>query len=97
MARHAAKVRPFLGEPRTRPLRGVGEVLGRMPLPGDPAAGPMHRVPMLQWQTWVCLALVEAGSDWRSLNKLTVEDGMLRDFALMPGSDWQAGVLGVHP
>ncbi len=96
VARHTAKLRPFLWEPRTRPLRGVGEVLGRMPLPGDPTAGPMHRVPMLQWQTWVRLAFVEAGSDWRSLNKLTVEDGMLRDFALMPGSDWQAGVLGVR-
>jgi hypothetical protein len=32
----------------------------------------MHRLPRLQWQTWVRLAFVEAGSDWRSLNKLRV-------------------------
>ena len=96
VARHVAKVPPFLWEPRTRPLRGVGDVLGRMPLPGDPAAGPMHRVPMLRWQTWVRLAFVEAGSDWRSLNKLRVEEGVLRDFALAPDRPWQAGVLGVR-
>ncbi len=96
VARHMAKVPPFLCEPRTRPLRGVGDVLGRMPLPGDPAAGPMHRVPMLRWQTWVRLAFVEAGSDWRSLNKLRVEDGVLRDFALAPDRPWQAGVLGAR-
>jgi hypothetical protein len=61
------KVPPFLYEPPKRPLRGVGEVLDRMPLPGDtPRGGPMHRVPALQWKTWVRLAFVEAGKDWRS-------------------------------
>lgn len=31
-----------------------------MPLPGDVVtAGPMHRVPSLQWKTWVRLAFVE--------------------------------------
>jgi hypothetical protein len=41
-------------------------------------------VPQLQWKTWVRLAFVEAGSDWRSLNKLAVEDGVLRDYLLVP-------------
>ena len=72
VARHAEKVPPFLYEPIKRPLRAVGDVLGQMPLPGDELAGPMHRVPRLQWKTWVRLAFVEAGSDWRSLNKLAV-------------------------
>lgn len=84
VARHIEKVPPFLYEPEKRPLRGVGEVLGRMPLPGDPAGGPMHRIPRLQWKTWVRLAFVEAGSDWRSLQKLNVADGVLRDFVLVP-------------
>jgi len=44
----------------------------------------MHRVPQLQWKTWVRLAFVEAGSDWRSLKRLAVEDGMLRDYLLAP-------------
>jgi hypothetical protein len=65
-----------------------------MPLPGDVAAGPMHRIPALQWKTWVRLAFVEAGSDWRSLNKLAVEDGHLRDYLIVP--DMHNGVLGVN-
>lgn len=84
VARHMAKVPPLLYEPEKRQLRAVGDVLGRMLLPGDLRAGPMHRVPSLQWKTWVRLAFVEAGSDWRSLNKLAIEDGKLRDFLIVP-------------
>ena len=97
VARHQAKVPPFLYEPPKRSLRAVGDVLGRMPLPGDvERGGPMHRVPMLQWQTWVRLAFVEAGSDWRSLKRLQVEDGLLTDFRLTPDMDWRNGTLGVQ-
>ena len=96
VARHQAKVPPFLYEPPQRRLRGVGEVLDRLPLPGDLAAGPMHRVPALQWRTWVRLAFVEAGSDWRSLNKLRVQDGMLQDFAIAPEVDLHRSALGVR-
>lgn len=84
VARHVEKVPPFLYEPPQRGLRSVGDVLGRMPLPGDLRVGPMHRIPALQWKTWVRLAFVEAGSDWRSLNKLAVESGHLRDFLIVP-------------
>ncbi|MFA8329273.1 DNA cytosine methyltransferase [Burkholderia ubonensis] len=94
VARHVAKVPAFLYEPEQHRLQGVGTVLGRMPLPGDVAAGPMHRVPSLQWKTWVRLAFVEAGSDWRSLNKLAVEDGYLRDYLIVP--EMHNGVLGVN-
>lgn len=96
VARHEKKVPPFLYEPEKRRLRGVGEILGALPLPGDAHGGPMHRMPALQWKTWVRLAFVEAGSDWRSLNKLAIENGTLRDFGIMPDIDWQAGVLGVR-
>lgn len=94
VARHTAKVPAFLYEPSKKRLQGVGTVLGRMPLPGAKEAGPMHRVPSLQWKTWVRLAFIEAGSDWRSLNKLAVEDGYLRDFLIVP--DMHNGVLGVN-
>ena len=93
VARLVRKVPPFLYEPPKRPLRSVGEVLGHMPLPGDPLGGPMHRMPALQWKTWVRLAFVEAGSDWRSLNRLAVEDGNLRDYLIVP--ECYPGVLGV--
>lgn len=95
VARHVEKVPPFLYEPEKKTLRAVGDILGRMPLAGDiEAAGPMHRVPALQWKTWVRLALVEAGKDWRSLNDLSIEDGYLRDLIIVPEA--YAGYLGVN-
>lgn len=93
VARHMEKVPAFLYEPELRRLQGVGTVLSRMPQPGDAAGGPMHRVPSLQWKTWVRLAFVEAGSDWRSLNRLEVVDGRLRDYLIMP--ERRNGALGV--
>lgn len=96
VARHAAKVPPFLYEPEKRPLRGVGEVLEKLPVPGPEPILPMHRLPSLQWKTWVRLAFVEAGSDWRSLNRLNVEDGVLADYGLMPEAGWHREVFGVR-
>lgn len=94
VARHVEKVPAFLYEPEKRSLRAVGDVLSRMPLAGDiDQAGPMHRVPALQWKTWVRLALVEAGKDWRSLSQFAIEDGYLRDFVIVP--EYHNGVLGV--
>lgn len=95
VARHQEKVPAFLYQPVAKPLKAVGDVLGRMPLPGDiEAAGPMHRIPSLQWKTWVRLAFVQAGSDWRSLNRLAVEDGSLRDYLIVPEA--RNGYLGVN-
>ncbi|UZM14829.1 DNA cytosine methyltransferase [Pseudomonas kielensis] len=95
VARHIEKVPPFLYEPEKKTLKSVGSILGRMPLAGDvESAGPMHRVPALQWKTWVRLALVTAGKDWRSLNDLAIEDGHLRDLVIVP--EYRSGYLGVH-
>lgn len=95
VARHIEKVPPFLYEPEKKSLRAVGDILGRMPLAGDiAAAGPMHRVPALQWKTWVRLSLVDAGKDWRCLNNLVIEDGYLRDLIIVPEA--YAGYLGVN-
>lgn len=97
VARHREKVPPFLYEPQRRPLRAVGEVLEALPLAGDTdAGGPMHRLPSLQWRTWLRLAFVEAGSDWRSLERLRVEGGVLADYGIAPETEWQGGVLGVR-
>jgi site-specific DNA-cytosine methylase len=93
--RHAAKVPPFLYQPEKFPLRGVGEIIGKLPMPGDGRAGPMHRVPMLQWKTWVRLAFVPAGKDWRALNDLAVEGGVLRDYGIMPERELHGHSLGV--
>jgi site-specific DNA-cytosine methylase len=95
VARHQVKVPPFLYEPPKRPLRGVGEVLERLPVPSADTTLPMHRMSSLQWKTWVRLALVEAGKDWRSLNRLAVEDGVLRDYGIAADVGWHGGVFGV--
>lgn len=73
VARHRGKVPPFLYQPPHQRVRAVGEVLDGLPLPEDPDCGPMHRLPRLQWKTWVRLALIPAGGDWRSLEGLDWE------------------------
>lgn len=95
VARHADLVPPFLYQPTKSRLRGVGEVIGQLPLPGAAIAGPMHRVPSLQWKTWVRLAFVPAGKDWRALNDLRVEDGSLVDYGIVPDPGLRNDALGV--
>lgn len=95
LARHLQKVPPFIYQPPKRRLRGVGEVLDKLPMPGDEIGGPMHRIPLLQWQTWVRLAFVPAGKDWRALNDLAVVDGQLRDYGIAPEIPLRDNALGV--
>jgi site-specific DNA-cytosine methylase len=73
VARHAASTPPLLYQPPKKRVRGCGEVLGLLPMPGDAAAGPMHRLPRLSWLNWVRLSLIPAGGDWRDL------EGVLKD------------------
>ena len=96
VARHAGKVPPFLYEPLKKPLGTVGDVLKKLPMPGC-CKNPMHSLPRLQWKTWVRLAFVKAGSDWRSLKDLAVEDGYLRDYGIVPDWDCRGHCYGVLP
>jgi site-specific DNA-cytosine methylase len=94
VARHIEMVPDFIYQPRCKPLASIGSVLSRLPLPGDTSVGPMHRLPNLTAKTWIRLAFVLAGGDWRSLDRLRVEDGMLADYLLVPAL--RNGVFGVH-
>ena len=67
VARHKAKVPAFLYEPPKQRVLAIGEVLGRLLMPEHPLAGPMHRLSRLKWDTWMRLALIPAGGDWRDL------------------------------
>jgi site-specific DNA-cytosine methylase len=67
IARLKEKMPSFIYRPHTKRVKSIGEVLGMVPLPDDPSMGPMHRLPRLQWKTWVRLALIPAGGDWRDL------------------------------
>lgn len=73
VARRPSACPSLLYQPPRKRVRGCGEVLGPMPMPGDPAGGAMHRLPRISWLNWVRLALIPAGGDWRDL------EGVLRD------------------
>jgi len=70
LARNLKRVPNWCYLPPKKKLRTIGDVIGPLPMPDDPAGGPMHRLPRLQWKTWVRLALIPAGGDWRDLNNL---------------------------
>lgn len=74
IARHQKSLRPFIYKPESKPLKTIGDVIGPLPLPDDPASGPMHRLPRLKWLTWLRLALIPAGGDWRDLQRIAPEE-----------------------
>jgi site-specific DNA-cytosine methylase len=67
VARDERRVPQVLYQPPKQRVRGCGEVLGDLPMPGAPEAGPLHRMPAISWLNWVRLALIPAGGDWRDL------------------------------
>ncbi len=69
IARNPRKLMSFIYQPHSYELKSIGQVLESIPPPGDTErCGPMHRIPNLQFKTWVRLALIPAGKDWRALN-----------------------------
>lgn len=74
LARHEAQIPNVIYYPAKKSLRSIGNVLADLPDPGDTVAGgPLHKLPRLQWKTWMRLALIPAGGDWRDLNKVDWE------------------------
>lgn len=67
VARHARRVDQLLYQPPKRRVRACGEVLGELPLPGDPSAGPLHVLPRISMLNWMRLAAIPPGGDWRDL------------------------------
>ncbi|HBV97422.1 MAG TPA: DNA cytosine methyltransferase [Desulfotomaculum sp.] len=73
IARLPEKMTSFVYKPPQRRVKSIGDIIGPMPLPDDLTAGPMHRLSRLKWLTWVRLALIPAGGDWRDLEKIAQE------------------------
>lgn len=55
-------------------------------MPDAPEMGPLHRLPRLRWRTWVRLALIPAGGDWRALG-LRREGAFNNTYRIVP---WDA-------
>lgn len=69
VARHVETTQDWWREPHMQRVRGVGEVLGDLPipLPSSREGGPLHALPKLSAENWLRLALVPPGGDWRDL------------------------------
>lgn len=73
IARQKDKVSSFIYKPPKQELKTIGDVIGPLPLPDDPSCGPMQRLPRLSWITWLRLAFIKPGGDWRDLNQIAPE------------------------
>lgn|GEM_PF-127828 len=78
IARNEAKMPVFVHKPYKKRVKSIGEVLERLSLPDAKEMGPMHRLPRLTWKTWVRLALIPAGKDWRALQEFAPSDDKAR-------------------
>ncbi|MCG8539522.1 MAG: DNA cytosine methyltransferase [Clostridia bacterium] len=88
VARLAKKVPCFVYEPEKFPVRPIGEELKKLPLPGDnEKGGKMHRLPKLAWKTWVRLALIPAGKDWRALEDMFCHEPYAGTYKIIPWSE----------
>lgn len=67
VARHAASTPALLYQPIKRRVRAIGEVLETLPLPGDPSAGPLHRLRSISMLNWLRLSMIRPGKDWKDL------------------------------
>lgn len=110
VARHRRQLPHHVHRPAMRRLRPLREVIERLPvpLPGCHELGRLHVMPRLKWETWLRLALIKPGSDWRHLRTYRVgDDGMLLDwrleqlgpmtFRIVPAAAGGAALPGVAP
>lgn len=73
VARQPKRCPPLLYQPPKKRIRACGEVLGPLPMPNDPAGGPLHVLPGIGWLNWVRLAMIPAGGDHRDLPGVLAE------------------------
>ena len=70
VARRPEVVSSFIYQPPRLRVRGCGEVLDSLAVPATAeglAAGALHALPRISWLTWLRLAMIPAGGDWRDL------------------------------
>ena len=80
VGRNPARCVPALYKPPLKRVRGCGEVLQQLPVPGTPQAAPfgkMHTLPRTSLLNLIRLALIPAGGDWRDI-KGVLKEGQKR-------------------
>jgi len=92
VARHVQQVPAYLRVPSTQRVRGIGEVIGELPVPvpGSNEGGRLHVLPKLSALNWIRLALIPAGGDWRDLKRYP-------EVRLVDRAARQNGQFGVEP
>jgi site-specific DNA-cytosine methylase len=78
IARNRDKVPNWIFQPPKKTVRPMKDVIAPLPMPDDPGMGELHRLPRLQWKTWMRLALIPAGGDWRDLEDIPFKDLRLK-------------------
>lgn len=101
VARHRDKVKPFLYVPPKKRVRAIKEVLWDKPLPGDTInGGKMHGMIRAHWKTWVRLALIRPGKDWRdlknSVGKYVIRQLREDEVVVMGSADVDLPRMGQH-
>lgn len=100
VARLPKKCGQDLYHPPLKRVRGCGEVLSQVPVPGTPEArvwGRMHELPNLSWLNWLRLSLIPAGGDWRDLDGVLEKHQARREvFKRHAVEDWSepTGTVG---
>jgi site-specific DNA-cytosine methylase len=92
VARLPKKCPSILYQPPKRRVRGVGEVLEKLPMPATHAAkvwGELHTMPKLSWRNWLRLALIPAGGDWRDLEGVLQGRARREVFRRHAVQDWK--------
>ncbi|WP_407310596.1 DNA cytosine methyltransferase [Desulfosporosinus sp. SB140] len=93
MARQEKKIPNPIYLPQKKKLKSLGDIISPLPLPGDTdLCGWMHRIPRLQWKTWIRLALIPAGGDWRDLQR----DCYANIYQVVPFDEPAPTVTGSH-
>lgn len=94
IARHPSKLPPFVYQPRHSPLAPVGPLLSRMPRINHNNPFSLHTPPQLTPQTWLRLAAIPEGQDWRALSSLPQTD--TNEILRLDNKSWHKGIMGIQ-
>jgi len=98
IARHPRACPAWITRPKTSKVAPVGSIFADLapPIPGTAAGSGLHEMPKLAAKTWLRLALIPPGKDWRALPSRVLVGGHPQDPTLAFGPLAQSGRAGVQ-